>query len=173
VENAIVDDFLEETKVAKAVLHLTKALHGRGLDYLINNAGVQPFGSGLSDIRSEQFSDVLRMNVVSVHIFTAATMELLRQGSSKTVVNMEVRNLFPVATYLFLLIVLPRSSVMGSITYTNRFVNAPAYAYKVSKAALNMLTSRYALEYGHEGFTFLVLSSGVSVSFSAMLQLIC
>ena len=37
----------------------------------------------------------------------------------------------------------------------------PVPAYKVSKAALNMLTVQWALEYKDRGFTFMSISPGV------------
>lgn len=40
----------------------------------------------------------------------------------------------------------------------------PVPAYKISKAALNMLTLQYAQEYANEGFTFMAISPGVSLS---------
>jgi NAD(P)-dependent dehydrogenase (short-subunit alcohol dehydrogenase family) len=43
-----------------------------------------------------------------------------------------------------------------------RFQLFPVPAYKVSKAALNMLTVQYAQSYENEGFTFITLSPGVS-----------
>lgn len=39
-------------------------------------------------------------------------------------------------------------------------------AYKISKAALNMLTVQYAQQYADDGFTFLAISPGVSQAFS-------
>jgi NAD(P)-dependent dehydrogenase (short-subunit alcohol dehydrogenase family) len=41
----------------------------------------------------------------------------------------------------------------------------PSPAYKISKAALNMLTVQYAKEYADDGFTFLGISPGVSHNF--------
>lgn len=38
----------------------------------------------------------------------------------------------------------------------------PVPAYKVSKAALNMLTVQWAHEYKDQGFTFVTVSPGVS-----------
>lgn len=35
-------------------------------------------------------------------------------------------------------------------------------AYKITKAALNMLTVQYAQQYADDGFTFLGISPGVS-----------
>ena len=37
---------------------------------------------------------------------------------------------------------------------------SPVYAYKISKAALNMLTVQYALQYADEGFIFVAISPG-------------
>lgn len=39
----------------------------------------------------------------------------------------------------------------------------PVPAYKISKAALNMLTVQYAQAYANEGFTFMAISPGVSI----------
>lgn len=36
-------------------------------------------------------------------------------------------------------------------------------SYKITKAALNMMTVQYALTYAQEGFTFLAISPGVSI----------
>lgn len=43
------------------------------------------------------------------------------------------------------------------------YKGAPTPAYKITKAALNMLTVQYAQDYASEGFTFLSVSPGVSV----------
>lgn len=42
-----------------------------------------------------------------------------------------------------------------------RFALFPVPAYKVSKAALNMLTVQYAQSFADQGFTFLAISPGV------------
>lgn len=41
----------------------------------------------------------------------------------------------------------------------------PSPAYKISKAALNMLTVQYAQQYAADGFTFLAISPGVGEAF--------
>jgi NAD(P)-dependent dehydrogenase (short-subunit alcohol dehydrogenase family) len=46
-------------------------------------------------------------------------------------------------------------SLAGSFTYQ------PTPAYKVSKAALNMLTVQYALDLGKEGLIFIAINPGV------------
>jgi NAD(P)-dependent dehydrogenase (short-subunit alcohol dehydrogenase family) len=52
---------------------------------------------------------------------------------------------------------------MGSIAWAHKYKLAPTPSYKVSKAALNMLNTVYALEYADAGFTFLLVSPGVRV----------
>jgi NAD(P)-dependent dehydrogenase (short-subunit alcohol dehydrogenase family) len=51
---------------------------------------------------------------------------------------------------------------MGSITQVERYKFAPTPAYKITKAALNMLTAQYAQDFAEEGVTFLAISPGVS-----------
>lgn len=48
------------------------------------------------------------------------------------------------------------------MTLTNVFSFAPGAAYKVSKAALNMLTRQYALAFSKDGIIFISVSPGVS-----------
>jgi NAD(P)-dependent dehydrogenase (short-subunit alcohol dehydrogenase family) len=51
---------------------------------------------------------------------------------------------------------------MGSIAKAHLYAQAPTPAYKITKAALNMLSVQYAQQYASEGFTFLLISPGVS-----------
>jgi NAD(P)-dependent dehydrogenase (short-subunit alcohol dehydrogenase family) len=54
------------------------------------------------------------------------------------------------------------SSTLGSISLSSQFSGSPAHAYKISKAAMNMMTVQYALQYADEGFTVFAVSPGVS-----------
>lgn len=47
------------------------------------------------------------------------------------------------------------------MTMAENFRLLPSPAYKISKAALNMLTTQYAKQYADVGFTFLGISPGV------------
>lgn len=58
------------------------------------------------------------------------------------------------------------STTLGSIGMAPRYAIFPVPAYKVSKAALNMLTVQYAQSFADQGFTFLTISPGVSTIFS-------
>lgn len=52
---------------------------------------------------------------------------------------------------------------MGSIAKAANYMVSPSPAYKVSKAALNMLTVQYALSYAEQGFTIFAISPGVFI----------
>lgn len=54
---------------------------------------------------------------------------------------------------------------MGSITRQPRYKEFPAAAYKVTKAALNMLTVVWAQELANEGFTIISQNPGVGCSY--------
>lgn len=51
---------------------------------------------------------------------------------------------------------------MGSISLAGYGLHVSCPAYKISKAALNMLTVQYAFEFAEKGFTIAALSPGVS-----------
>jgi NAD(P)-dependent dehydrogenase (short-subunit alcohol dehydrogenase family) len=60
---------------------------------------------------------------------------------------------------------------MGSIGLVKSYSFAPTHAYKVSKAALNMLTAQYAVDFEKRDFTFLAISPGVrSIALALMIQ---
>ena len=58
----------------------------------------------------------------------------------------------------------PSSSSVGSISLASQFQHLLTPSYKITKAALNALTVDYGLTYAKEGFTFIVISPGVSTS---------
>lgn len=57
---------------------------------------------------------------------------------------------------------LPSSSSVGSIAKQPVFRQLPAPSYKISKAALNMMTMLYSQELADEGFAVFCVSPGVS-----------
>ena len=152
--------------IAAAVEVVQKHLGDRGLDILINNAGMSSFSAGGTPAM-EDLGDVLDVNVVSVQRMTKAFLPLLRQGSEKKVVNMQV------TSPIYMPDLTDRShstSTLGSIAMAPFFSFAPAPAYKISKAALNMLTVQYAQDLGKEGFIFLPISPGVGLSLFSWMQ---
>lgn len=155
--NVIITD---RTSIDKAVAEIESSLAGRGLDVLINNAGVMPAAfEGIEKMDNLRYA--LEVNVEAVQETTAALMPLLRKGKGKQIVNMYVVS-EPVRPN-------PsdkmscRSTTAGSMGKASNFAAAPFPAYKVSKAALNMLTVQYAFEYAKEGFRVYAVSPGVRI----------
>ncbi|RAH59056.1 short-chain dehydrogenase-like protein [Aspergillus piperis CBS 112811] len=132
-------DVENKNSIQTAVATVESVLLGKGLDVLINNAGTMPSTRGGIE-NMDNLDSVFHTNVTSAHIVTSAFLPLLKKGTQKKVVNI--------------------STTLGSITMAPRFALFPVPAYKVSKAALNMLTVQYAQSFADQGFTFLAISPG-------------
>ncbi|EKG12752.1 Short-chain dehydrogenase/reductase SDR [Macrophomina phaseolina MS6] len=130
-----------QESMQKAAGQVEHALAGKGLDVLINNAGVADYvPDGISAMTTATLEDTFKVNVTGVHIVTSALLPLLEKGAVKKVINV--------------------SSTMGSVAMSPSFAWAPTPAYKISKAALNMLTAQYAQAVADKGFTVVALSPG-------------
>jgi NAD(P)-dependent dehydrogenase (short-subunit alcohol dehydrogenase family) len=116
----------------------------------------------IKDMELDQLTQVFDVNVVGVQRVTAAFFPLLEQGSQKKVVNMYVHH--HQLTLVQKLTRMVRSSALGSFAYASAVASMPCDAYNVSKAALNMLTVRWAQQNADAGFTFVALAPGVSTS---------
>ncbi|UNI21105.1 hypothetical protein JDV02_007123 [Purpureocillium takamizusanense] len=141
---AVSVDVTSESAVRDAAARVGRALEGsspsRGLDVVVNVAGVMDFvpQGGIENMKD--LDSTFTTNVTSVHLVTAALLPLLRRGSLKKIINL--------------------STTLGSIGMAGTFAPSRAPAYKISKAALNMLTVQYALSLGDEGFTVVAISPG-------------
>ncbi|KAI1176630.1 NAD(P)-binding protein [Nemania sp. FL0916] len=132
-------DVTSEASIKQAVPEVEANLAGKGLDVLINNAGVCDYVTdGIKSMDTLQES--LTINVLGVHWTTRAFLPLLQKGSLKKVANM--------------------ATSLASITLASASRAVPCPAYKVSKAAMGALTVQYALEYENEGFSFIALCPG-------------
>ncbi|KAF4547923.1 Short chain dehydrogenase-like protein 24 [Elsinoe fawcettii] len=129
----------DKQQIQQAVATVEKDLGGKGLDVLINSAGilnVTPDGiENITDLES-----TFAVNVVGTQNVTSAFLPLLKKGNAKKVLNV--------------------TSTMGSNTMSGYFKAHPTQAYKVSKAALNMLTTQWSECYADEGFTFIAICPG-------------
>ncbi|KAJ3539552.1 hypothetical protein NM208_g5443 [Fusarium decemcellulare] len=124
----------------KHVLQAVKILLGsRGLDVLINCAGIQNLTQGGIQAMVD-LDHTFKTNVAGAHFVTKAFLPLLEDGSLKKIINI--------------------SSGLGSIGLAGKYRAAPFPAYNVSKAALNMLTVQYALQLAEDGFTVVAISPG-------------
>ncbi|KAF2847820.1 short-chain dehydrogenase-like protein [Plenodomus tracheiphilus IPT5] len=129
----------DEEQVKKAASLTADILGDKGLDVLVNNAGIMPFTpEGVS--KMTDLKHVFDVDVVAVHTVTSAFIPLLEKGQLKKVINI--------------------STAMGSIALSPTFKFTPVPAYKVAKAALNMLTVQWHLAKYDEGFSFISLQPG-------------
>ncbi|KAI5359701.1 Putative short-chain dehydrogenase/reductase SDR, NAD(P)-binding domain superfamily [Septoria linicola] len=138
VINIVIDDLTNEESVQKGIAEVKK--HSQSLDVLVNNAGIMSITpKGTRSVPAADLRKVLDVNLVGVQVITSAFLPLLEQGTDKKVINI--------------------STSMSSIAYAKRYAkHAPTHSYKISKAAMNMLTALYAED--HEDFTFVAVSPG-------------
>jgi len=134
---------------AARVKAVAEQLKGKPLDVLINNAGtVEPifYGSGAyegnddPDLRNYDFDawlDLLKTNVLGPARVCGAFVDNLAAGERPVAVNI--------------------SSTLASITSTWQ---AGRYAYRTSKAALNMLTRSIGEWYAKRGIILVSISPG-------------
>ncbi|KAI1616527.1 short-chain dehydrogenase-like protein [Exophiala viscosa] len=129
----------DRASLDKAAAQVEALLNGKGLDVLINNAGVMPPAfKGIAKMDNLRYA--FEVNVEAVHETTSAFLPLLKKGTGKKVVNI--------------------STTLGSMDHAPKYKWAPFPAYKISKTALNMLTVQWAQEYAEEGFTVFAVTPG-------------
>lgn len=116
---------------------LGRWLDGVSVDVLINNAGVYSETGKLEGLTMAALEQVLRVNSIAPVLVTKAVLPNLRAGKRKLIFNI--------------------TSQLGSITNNT---GGSTYGYRVSKAALNMLTVSMAVELRGEGFTCVVAHPG-------------
>lgn len=103
-------DVANTQSIQEAVKSVESQLQGKGLDVLINNAGIMPMTPGGVEamyvccftafmiitkilrrlLNRDKLNETFNMNVTSVHNVTRAFLPLLRKSQKKTVVNMYV-----------------------------------------------------------------------------------
>jgi NAD(P)-dependent dehydrogenase (short-subunit alcohol dehydrogenase family) len=115
---------------------LAAALGTAAVDLLINNAGMGGSYAGLGGINIEEALACFDTNALGALRVTRALLENLRSAHGK-VVNV--------------------SSTMGSLADNT---SGRAYAYRMSKAALNMATKNMAIELAPHGVTVVCLNPG-------------
>jgi NAD(P)-dependent dehydrogenase (short-subunit alcohol dehydrogenase family) len=119
-----------------------EGLSGRPIDVLVNNAGLyrapgETGAPGLAETSGAWFERVLAVNTVGPLRVTRAFLPNLRLGSRRLVATI--------------------SSRMGSIASN---AVGLSYAYRASKAGVNMVNACLALELKPEGFICVVLHPG-------------
>ncbi|XP_030059507.1 uncharacterized protein LOC115470455 [Microcaecilia unicolor] len=124
--------------VAEAKKEVEKQLKGRGLNVLINNAGIMP-ESTLESVDEKDLLNVYTVNVVGPVLVTKAFLPLLKKAAQ---VN-------PQAPMNWTRAVLINMSTIGSsiAKVSENFSWMQVVSYRCSKAALNMLTCCQSLGY--------------------------
>ena len=133
-------DVTDKKSIQSASQHASHILDGRGLDVLINNAGIMSSETDEPKSFAHDLQPVLSTNVLSVHNVSSTFLPLLEQGREKKLVNI--------------------TSTLGSMGLNAYTKSMPFPSYKISKAALNMLTIQYANDLEARGFTVFCISPG-------------
>ncbi len=120
-----------------AIRELARDTADRPLEILINNAGVGVYGPLLGDLDYQQVRLYFETNALAPLRLTEALVPRLRLGRRKLVANMTSR--------------------MGSVGDNS---SGGSYAYRASKAALNMITRCLAVDLADEGIHAVVLHPG-------------
>ncbi len=119
---------------------LAARLAGRPLDVLVNNAAMRSPAAGLHRFEPDDFLDVLRINTLGPVLVTRALLANLRLGCDPVVANI--------------------SSRAGSMAEGLLDDDDDDYAYRCSKAALNMATVQLARDLQPDGVIVLSLHPG-------------
>lgn len=120
-----------------SVAALAKALAGRPIDLLINNAGVSDGENSVGKLTFAGMQRVMNTNAIAPAILTQHLLPNLRAAREKKVLMI--------------------SSTLGSISQA---MPGFSYAYCASKAALNMITAKLAKDLAGESFTVVTFCPG-------------
>jgi NAD(P)-dependent dehydrogenase (short-subunit alcohol dehydrogenase family) len=126
-----------EVTDAKQVQALAKALKGTAIDVLLNNAGMLTGYESFGDTDAESWLQTLHVNSIAPLKLTEALVEHVAASEQKKVASI--------------------TSGMGSI---GSHASSGAYAYRSSKAALNMVMVTAANELRARGISVAVISPG-------------
>lgn len=115
-------------------------LSGRAIDILIHNAAIRGATGGLDEVETEDFLSVMRINALGPLLLTRALLPQLKAGERKLVAMI--------------------SSRAGS--NSEGHVDNPDgdYAYRCSKAALNLAVTKLAHDLKPEGLAVMALHPG-------------
>jgi len=124
----------------KAVTALARELNGEAIDVLVCNAGVgggrEPTGQVLGAFDAEEMRRIFEINTLSPLMMAEAFVEHVARSQQKKLVAI--------------------TSILGSLAHNN----GGRYAYRASKAALNMEWNCLAKELGGRGLICVALHPG-------------
>lgn len=122
---------------SESVSALVKALGSEPIDVLINNAGFFLKGGALAELDVDSMLEAFNVNSLGALRVTQALLPNLRLGGAKKIVHI--------------------TSKMGSMSDNG---SGGSYAYRMSKAALNMFNTSLAIDLADEGFCCALLHPG-------------
>ena len=130
---------LKALDVAKpaSIKKLAVSLKGRAIDVLLNNAGILGRRAGFGKAESKEFLAVMQVNALGPLLMTEAFAGHVKRSKLKKIVAI--------------------TSGMGSIASG---ANGGSYAYRSSKAALNMVMANAARDLKEKGLAVAVISPG-------------
>lgn len=128
-------DVTDETAIARAAQAVRD--QAKGLDLLINNAGILPRGVALSSLEVDTLLQTMQVNAIAPVMVARAFVRGLRRSDHPVIVNV--------------------SSESGSLA---RKTTGRNYGYCASKAALNMLTRTLAHDLRRDGIIVITLHPG-------------
>ncbi|MBB4184640.1 NAD(P)-dependent dehydrogenase (short-subunit alcohol dehydrogenase family) [Sinorhizobium terangae] len=123
-----------------SIAALAAGLGGRPIDLLINNAGIRGDTGGLATIDPDDFLEIMRINALAPLLIVQALLPNLLAGERPIVANI--------------------SSRAGSLAEGTLDDDDGDYAYRCSKAALNMATVKLAQDLRKHGIAVLSLHPG-------------
>ena len=127
---------LDVTKPA-SIKKLAADLKGRAIDVLLNNAGILGHRVGFGKADAKEFLSIIQVNALGPLLMTEAFWGHVKRSKEKKIVAI--------------------TSGMGSIASG---ANGGSYAYRSSKAALNMVMANAALDLKEKGLSLAVISPG-------------
>lgn len=131
-------DVASAESIAHAASELSQTTDA--LDLLINNAGINPSGAAyrqLGHLDGDAITSVIHTNAVGPLLLTQSLESFLQKGHNPRVVMV--------------------SSQMGSMDFVR---NGGGYAYRMSKAAMNMAARALAGDLGGKGIIVITLHPG-------------
>ncbi|XP_030059506.1 uncharacterized protein LOC115470454 [Microcaecilia unicolor] len=141
----------DPVSVTAAMKEVEKQLKGRGLNVLINNAGIMT-ETTLESVDDKDLLNVFTTNVVGPMLVTKAFLPLLMKAAEE---NSQAHMNWTRAAMINM------STILGSIKLNaESFLMKPVLSYRCSKAALNMLTNCQALRYKQDGILCTAIHPG-------------
>lgn len=125
---------------ADSIAALGEMLAGQPIDIVVNNAAIRGDTGGLLSLETDDFLEVMRINALAPLLVARALRPNLAAGKRKVLVNI--------------------SSRAGSLAEGTLDDDDGDYAYRCSKAALNMATVKLAQDFAGDGIAVISLHPG-------------